>query len=142
MRGWDRLKKAVAILIVSIFGLAGISAITTPKNSTTITEPVSVIHKAQPYTAPSSQALVQSATELSPVHAPVSASNPATSPQFTPINCPNGSYANAEGNEVCRPYSAPSAPEGATAKCLDGTYSFSQTHRGACSHHGGVAEWL
>lgn len=33
-------------------------------------------------------------------------------------------------------------PTGATAKCKDGTYSHAQTHRGACSRHGGVAEWL
>jgi hypothetical protein len=33
------------------------------------------------------------------------------------------------------------APEGATAKCKDGTYSHAKTHSGACSHHGGVAEW-
>jgi hypothetical protein len=34
------------------------------------------------------------------------------------------------------------APPGATAQCRDGTYSFSQTHSGTCSHHGGVAQWL
>lgn len=34
------------------------------------------------------------------------------------------------------------APPGATALCKDGTYSFSQTHSGTCSHHGGVAVWL
>lgn len=34
------------------------------------------------------------------------------------------------------------APPGATARCKDGTYSFSQTHSGTCSHHGGVALWL
>ena len=33
-------------------------------------------------------------------------------------------------------------PPGATAKCRDGTYSFSQHHSGTCSHHGGVAVWL
>lgn len=33
-------------------------------------------------------------------------------------------------------------PTGATAKCKDGTYSHAATHRGACSRHGGVAEWL
>jgi hypothetical protein len=33
-------------------------------------------------------------------------------------------------------------PNGATAKCKDGTYSHAATHRGACSRHGGVAEWL
>ena len=36
---------------------------------------------------------------------------------------------------------AANAPEGATAKCKDGTYSHAKTHSGACSHHGGVAEW-
>jgi hypothetical protein len=34
------------------------------------------------------------------------------------------------------------SPPGATAVCNDGTYSFSQTHSGTCSHHGGVARWL
>ncbi len=38
--------------------------------------------------------------------------------------------------------SASSAPPGATARCNDGTYSYSQHHQGTCSHHGGVAEWL
>jgi hypothetical protein len=31
---------------------------------------------------------------------------------------------------------------GATAKCKDGTFSHAQTHSGACSRHGGVAQWL
>jgi hypothetical protein len=34
------------------------------------------------------------------------------------------------------------APPGATARCNDGTYSYSQHHSGTCSHHGGVAQWL
>ena len=29
----------------------------------------------------------------------------------------------------------------ATAKCKDGTFSYAKQHSGACSHHGGVAEW-
>jgi competence protein ComEC len=33
-------------------------------------------------------------------------------------------------------------PTGATAQCRDGTVSFSQHHRGTCSHHNGVARWL
>ena len=33
-------------------------------------------------------------------------------------------------------------PAGATALCKDGTYSFSTTRSGTCSHHGGVASWL
>jgi len=34
------------------------------------------------------------------------------------------------------------AAAGATAQCKDGSYSHAKTHRGACSHHGGVAQWL
>jgi hypothetical protein len=37
---------------------------------------------------------------------------------------------------------AGTVPPGATARCVDGTYSFSQHHSGTCSHHGGVAAWL
>ena len=33
-------------------------------------------------------------------------------------------------------------PTGATAQCKDGTYSHSKHHTGACSHHGGVSQWL
>src|SRR5713226_6823619 len=36
----------------------------------------------------------------------------------------------------------PSAPTGATARCRDGTYSFSKHRSGTCSHHGGVGTWL
>src|SRR5262245_31317190 len=34
------------------------------------------------------------------------------------------------------------SPVGATARCKDGTYSHAARHEGACSHHGGVAQWL
>jgi|HubBroStandDraft_3_1064219.scaffolds.fasta_scaffold812150_1 hypothetical protein len=30
----------------------------------------------------------------------------------------------------------------ATARCRDGSFSFSAHPCGMCSHHGGVAEWL
>jgi uncharacterized protein DUF3761 len=33
------------------------------------------------------------------------------------------------------------APKDATAKCKDGTYSHAKERSGACSGHGGVAEW-
>lgn len=37
----------------------------------------------------------------------------------------------------------PSTPAHApTARCNDGTMSFAKSHSGACSRHGGVAEWL
>jgi hypothetical protein len=33
-------------------------------------------------------------------------------------------------------------PADATARCREGTYSFSKSRQGTCSNHGGVAEWL
>lgn len=41
-----------------------------------------------------------------------------------------------------RPVKAAKAPDGASAQCRDGTYSFSAHRRGTCSHHHGVATWL
>ena len=40
------------------------------------------------------------------------------------------------------PVSHATPPPGATAKCRDGTYSFSKHRSGTCSYHGGVAKWL
>jgi hypothetical protein len=57
--------------------------------------------------------------------------------------CTNGTYVNSAGNTVCKPEESSSgAPAGATARCEDGTYSFSESRSGTCSHHEGVAEWL
>ena len=56
--------------------------------------------------------------------------------------CGSGSYVNSRGHCVPRPRHANSAPSGASAQCRDGTYSFSENRRGACSHHGGVRRWL
>lgn len=51
-------------------------------------------------------------------------------------------YTNSKGDRVQSPTHYDSTPAGATALCRDGTYSFSQSRRGTCSHHGGVARWL
>ena len=68
---------------------------------------------------------------------------PAPAPRAAAPSCPNGTYVNSAGNTVCSPYqSNGGAPAGATARCSDGTYSFSQSRRGTCSGHGGVASWL
>lgn len=55
----------------------------------------------------------------------------------------SGSYINSDGRAVHRPAHTLSGnhPHGASAQCRDGTYSFSQHHRGTCSHHGGVSQW-
>jgi hypothetical protein len=53
-------------------------------------------------------------------------------------------YTNSVGNTVHSPAytSNSSIPAGASAQCGDGTYSFSQSRRGTCSHHGGVSRLL
>ncbi len=61
-------------------------------------------------------------------------------PKTPASNCPNGTYKNSAGNTVCRP--GPTNTGGATAICRDGTYSYSKSRRGTCSHHGGVKKWL
>ena len=64
--------------------------------------------------------------------------NNATQP-----NCSNnGTYTNRRGQTVLRPENCSVQPNGATARCRDGSYSFSQSRSGTCSHHGGVAKWL
>lgn len=52
-------------------------------------------------------------------------------------------YTNTYGERVRRPaFSESGPPSGASAQCRDGSYSFSRSRRGTCSHHGGVARWL
>jgi hypothetical protein len=53
-------------------------------------------------------------------------------------------YTNKSGRTVHSPSRSATGktPAGATAKCRDGNYSFSKRHRGTCSGHGGVSEWL
>lgn len=53
-------------------------------------------------------------------------------------------YINSRGERVPSPTITRDGrpPAGATAQCRDGTYSFSRSRRGTCSHHGGVSLWL
>lgn len=64
---------------------------------------------------------------------------PAVQPVPT-MTCANGTYKNSAGQIVCRPSAQNTG--GATAICKDGTYSYSQSRKGTCSHHGGVSRWL
>nr|WP_179214135.1 DUF3761 domain-containing protein [Paraburkholderia caledonica] len=68
---------------------------------------------------------------------------PGTTPNEADLSNHN-TYTNRDGNTVHAPAKSLSgkAPEGATARCRDGSYSFSRHHSGTCSRHGGVASWL
>lgn len=88
-----------------------------------------------------SQQIVPQTQPSSPPSAPNAASNAKPNPGK--VNCTGtGTYVNSKGQTVQRPENCSGPPKGATAQCRDGTYSFSQSRRGTCSHHGGVAKWL
>lgn len=97
---------------------------------------------AAPVEAPPEPA--QRTAPLAPARSP----EPATpaAPQTAPSKgsaCDESThYVNSDGACVPRPMAATAPPPGATARCVDGEYSFSKHRRGTCSGHGGVAQWL
>ena len=87
---------------------------------------------------------VVSQTQSTPQQgASTGSSTTQTKGQRAQPNCTNnGTYTNSQGQTVPRPENCSGPPKGATAQCRDGSYSFSQSRSGTCSHHGGVAKWL
>lgn len=106
--------------------IAGVNGVRTLTYEVTLTDGVETARKE-----------VSNVVTIQPVNEVIAHGTKAPTP-----SCPNGTYVNSAGNTVCRPYEASTAPAGATAQCEDGTYSYSQSRRGTCSHHGGVARWL
>jgi hypothetical protein len=87
--------------------------------------------------------LLSSVFAQTPQPSPPSQSPPQQQQQKAQPKCTDtGTYVNSQGQTVKRPENCSAAPQGATAQCRDGSYSFSQSRRGTCSHHGGVAKWL
>jgi hypothetical protein len=92
---------------------------------------------------------VQKAGKSAAAAAPAAAESPtpAAAPAPAPASSAAASKA-APAASKAEPAAKPAAttgntdPTGATAKCKDGTYSKSKQHKGSCSHHGGVAEFL
>jgi serine/threonine-protein kinase len=104
-----------AILFLSACGDTGAASVSRPASS--------------PYT-PTAAATTAAAT-ASPV-AVVTPSSVATPVVAKPIA--------AAPVRPADPYAAAKAA-GASAVCADGTWSFSKTRSGTCSHHGGVHWW-
>jgi hypothetical protein len=73
---------------------------------------------------------------------PERADKPAAAPPAAPSSARDASR--SQGRAAPTTERAPSAPNAGqpTARCKDGTMSYAKQHSGACSHHGGVAEWL
>jgi hypothetical protein len=55
------------------------------------------------------------------------------------VSATSGGASTVSAPTTTTPPKPASRPPGATAKCNDGTYSYSAHHSGSCSHHGGVA---
>lgn len=73
------------------------------------------------------------------VPSPVQTYIPVPTPVYVP---PMTTYTPPVTPQPQSPIQSSSVPAGATAICKDGSYSFSASRSGTCSHHGGVAEWL
>jgi hypothetical protein len=74
---------------------------------------------------------------------PVAGDDSVVAQQAAPVQSGRG-YINSRGQWVPSPQRTADGrpPAGASAQCRDDTYSFSQSRRGTCFHHGGVARWL
>ncbi|MEU4667118.1 DUF3761 domain-containing protein [Amycolatopsis sp. NPDC023774] len=113
--------------------------VTTALLPTTATSPATT--SATPTTESSASTIstptyVASETTTSKVTAPKTT---AAAPKTTPAACGADYYRNSSGACVHRPSSSSA---GATAKCKDGSYSYSQHRSGTCSGHGGVLTWI
>lgn len=78
-----------------------------------------------------------------PAHAWAPASAPALPRRATAGgSCEKSTHdVNSEGACVSRRAAAITPPPGATARCVDGQYSFSNNRQDACLGHSGVAQW-
>ncbi len=126
---WYKKKRYIAILaIVGLIFISSLGSTDQPAYQAENTQTTTVVSTAK-YDIPVQKSI-----------APVK-SVPAPSVTTSGLSNDNH-YTNTYGNEVHSPAYSESIPVGASAQCRDGTYSFSQSRRGTCSHHGGVAKWL
>lgn len=130
IKPWYKKKRyLIPIGVVALLSLGGSSGQTPTSNVVT-----PAIQNVQSATYSSGM----SASQLSASTQTVNALTPAADTSLSN----NNYYTNTAGNEVHAPAYSNSIPSGASARCGDGTYSFSQSRRGTCSRHGGVASWL
>ena len=141
----------VVFLIIIAFVLGRCTAPTTPSNSDPqlLTTAVSSSSEssASPSTYRQKKHLVRAESAASSalsIQAPQTETVPAYTPVPSADETDNGYYTNRDGNVVRSPHKEVNgcAASGASARCRDGTCSFSQHRSGTCSRHGGVAEWM
>jgi hypothetical protein len=137
LRGMARWKLAVVGIASLVFiGFVGNAAFAQPPSTPAGHQVAEVLPSAHPSSvshpaSPSAQA--------SPSPSPVA--KPAPSPSPTPpLAVATVAPAPVVAPPPPDPYAAATAA-GASAVCADGTWSFSKTRSGTCSHHGGVHWW-
>jgi len=132
-------KKKRYIIPIAAFGLIYIIGASNSPSAQSTIEPISVF-ETQSNNLKTETASTPSTPTVKSV-APTVSSSPETTKDDSATLSNDNYYVNVDGNTVHSPAYSNSIPAGASAKCRDGTYSFSQNRRGTCSHHGGVAEW-
>lgn len=139
-------KTIIALGLLGFASILSLSSSGTSNSSPQVVSPSPAMVETLNSTAPAVDFQAQQPTLASPTPSPTISPKPSPtpSPKSVPAQQPTtyDSYINSQGNEVQSPTYYESEPEGATAECRDGTYSFSQSRRGTCSGHGGVARWL
>ncbi|MFD8497893.1 DUF3761 domain-containing protein [Amycolatopsis sp. NPDC059657] len=134
--------KAASGVVLGFAVLTGCGGVATPATVlTTTTTPPSTTYSVEvaPATTTTSATATSSAPAVQPFVPAAPTPKTTTSKKTVTAECGADYYRNVDGNCVHRPGDSPS---GASAKCKDGTYSYSQNRRGTCSGHGGVATWL
>lgn len=144
-----------AVLLLSITGCASDiqsptsinqDTFTTKTTSTPVLQQSATIKNQSSITVPSAIATSATKANVSTKSANVAKTSPqevvTSKPAVTKQQSSEETYTNSVGNTVKSPTYSDTVPAGATAKCKDGTYSFSKSRSGTCSRHGGVASFL
>jgi hypothetical protein len=76
---------------------------------------------------------IQKGGTAAPAAAAAAPAAPAPAPAAAPVEKKPTAAAKDDSNATAA---------GAIAKCKDGTFSHAKQHKGACSRHGGVGQWL
>ena len=125
------------LLKFALGAIIAVTGITTFLGNTTAPQPITPIVQQT-----ATKQITTTPTPSKTTPAPSTYKEPVKSPYQAPTPTESvRTYTNTYGNTVQSPTHYDSRPSGASAQCRDGSYSFSQSRRGTCSHHGGVAEW-
>jgi hypothetical protein len=127
-------------IIFFVISIAGKSTPALNSSILGIQSSVSTIPSIEPSLLPEVSPLIEAI--LTPTESPTIVPTQKPIPTLVPATTTSPDYyTNIYGNKVQSPTYNDSVPTGASAKCKDGTYSFSQHRSGTCSHHGGVSVW-